>query len=152
LAVDTRAGNPRHIPSLYFIVNELFCLLVISSQLGFIHALGRVPRRELRSQGGMPSMKKNDLIQAVAKKAKIPQNVARQAVEAILAAIVKGVKRGPVLIDGFGKFRVQRRRARVGRNPRTGEPIQIAPTAFPVFIAGERLRQRMSKPRKRSKD
>ncbi|MFB3788392.1 MAG: HU family DNA-binding protein [bacterium] len=97
-------------------------------------------------------MKKEDLIRAVAKKAGIPHNVARTAVEAILGAIMKGVKRGPVLIDGFGKFRVQRRRARMGRNPRTGETIQIAPTAFPVFIAGDRLQKRMRKLHKRSKE
>lgn len=97
-------------------------------------------------------MKKEDLIRAVAKKTGIPHNVARTAVEAILGAIMKGVKRGPVLIDGFGKFRVQRRRARVGRNPRTGERIQIAPTAFPVFIAGDRLQKRMRKLYKRSKE
>jgi len=99
----------------------------------------------------MPAMKKEDLIRAVAKRAGIPHNVARTAVEAILGAIMKGVKRGPVLIDGFGKFRVQRRRARAGRNPRTGETIHIAPTAFPVFTAGDRLQKWLSMPHKHLK-
>ena len=69
----------------------------------------------------------------------------------IVGAIMKGVKRGPVLIDGFGKFRVQRRRARAGRNPRTGETIHIAPTAFPVFTAGDRLQKWLSMPHKHLK-
>ena len=67
---------------------------------------------------------------------------APRAVEAVLDSIVKTMGRGEdVAITGFGTFRVQKRAAREGRNPKTGEKIQIAASVKPKFRAGKLLKE-----------
>ncbi len=67
---------------------------------------------------------------------------AQRAVEAVLDSIVKTMGRGEdVAITGFGTFRVQKRAAREGRNPKTGEKIQIAASVKPKFRAGKLLKE-----------
>jgi len=85
-------------------------------------------------------MKKKELITAVAKRTGLSKPVSRSVVEAVLNTIAKGIKRGPVHIAGFGTFRIRRRSARKGRNPRTGETIDIPESVFPVFIPGKQLK------------
>ena len=71
---------------------------------------------------------------------------AERAVAAVLSAIARGLKRdGRVGIAGFGVFNVTKRRARVGRNPRTGLPIEISARRRVSFRAGERLRADLAK-------
>ena len=67
---------------------------------------------------------------------------AERALDAVLRAIRKGVQGGgPVLLVGFGKFRVSNRRARIGRNPKTGAPIQIKASKTVRFSAGQGLKE-----------
>ena len=67
---------------------------------------------------------------------------AQQAVEAVFDTIVKTLARGEeVAMTGFGTFRVMRRAAREGRNPMTGEKIQIAASVKPKFRAGKLLKE-----------
>lgn len=91
-------------------------------------------------------MTKNELIAAVAEHSGVAKKGAERVVnatfEAIAAALEKGEK---VQIAGFGIFEVKDREARTGRNPLTGEAIQIAATRAPAFKAGKALKDRVSK-------
>jgi DNA-binding protein HU-beta len=88
-------------------------------------------------------MKKDGLVEAVMKAAEIEtKKQAVAAVEAIFDAIVKTMSRGEeVAISGFGTFRVVKRAARMGVNPKTGEKIQIAASTKPKFRAGKLLKE-----------
>jgi len=67
---------------------------------------------------------------------------AQEAVDAFFDTIVKTLSRGEeVAITGFGTFRVAKRAARQGRNPKTGETIQIAASVKPKFRAGKLLKE-----------
>lgn len=67
---------------------------------------------------------------------------AKQAVEAVLDTIVKTMGRGEdIAITGFGTFRVAKRAARMGVNPKTGEKIHIAASTKPKFRAGKVLKE-----------
>lgn len=64
------------------------------------------------------------------------------AVDAVIDAITKALAKGEeVSIAGFGKFEVRDRSARTGRNPRTGEPVQIAASKAPAFKASKVLKE-----------
>ena len=86
-------------------------------------------------------MKKRDLIATVAEKTGLTKKNARIVVEAMLRVILKCIRRGPVHFAGFGTFRTSHRCARKGKNPRTGEWIDIPATTFPVFIPGKQLKE-----------
>ncbi len=88
-------------------------------------------------------MKKDGLVEAVMKNAGIEtKKQATQAVEAVFDAIVKTMSRGEeVGITGFGTFRVAKRAARMGINPKTGEKIQIKASTKPKFRAGKLLKE-----------
>jgi DNA-binding protein HU-beta len=86
-------------------------------------------------------MNKADLIEAVAGDAGISKAEATRAVEALIAAITGALKSGnQVSLVGFGTFTVKTRAARIGRNPRTGEEIQIKASKVPGFRAGKALK------------
>ena len=90
-------------------------------------------------------MNKSELIDAVAHKADITKASAGQAVEAALDAIAGALKSGDtVALVGFGTFSVRERGARAGRNPRTGQTIQIAASRTPAFKAGKALKDAVS--------
>lgn len=88
-------------------------------------------------------MKKDGLIEAVMKAANIEtKKQAGEAVNAFFDTIVKTLGRGEeVAISGFGTFRVVKRAARMGVNPKTGERIQIAASTKPKFRAGKLLKE-----------
>ncbi len=91
-------------------------------------------------------MNKTELIAAVAAKAgmtkKDAERVVNATVETITEALVKGDK---VNVSGFGIFEVKAREARVGRNPRTKETIQIPATRLPAFKASKALKDSVAK-------
>ncbi len=91
-------------------------------------------------------MNKTELIAAVAEKAgmtkKDAERVINAAVETIEQTLAKGDK---VSLSGFGIFEVKAREARVGRNPRTKETIQIPATRMPAFKASKTLKDAVSK-------
>ncbi len=88
-------------------------------------------------------MKKDGLVEAVMKSAGIEtKKQGQMAVESIFDTIVKTLSRGEeVAISGFGTFRVVKRAARMGVNPKTGERIQIAASTKPKFKAGKVLKE-----------
>lgn len=86
-------------------------------------------------------MNKNELITAVAEKAGISKKDSESAVNAVVSAITDALKKGDkVQIVGFGSFEVKGRAARTGRNPSTGEPVEIPASKAPVFKAGKDLK------------
>jgi DNA-binding protein HU-beta len=83
-------------------------------------------------------MTKADLIDRMADTAGISKTSATKALSAMVAGITGALKKGQrVSLVGFGTFVVSKRKARIGRNPRTGEAIKIAATKVPRFSAGK---------------
>ncbi len=86
-------------------------------------------------------MNKTELIDAVAEGADISKAAATRAVDTVLDTITAALAKGDqVTLVGFGTFSVKERAARTGRNPRTGEAIQIAAAKVPGFKAGKALK------------
>jgi DNA-binding protein HU-beta len=90
-------------------------------------------------------MNKNDLVDAVAAGTGISKSDGTHAVDAMLDSIAGALKDGDeVRLPGFGTFSVAQRKASVGRNPRTGEPIQIPASKLPKFKAGKILKEALN--------
>lgn len=86
-------------------------------------------------------MNKSELIEAIAASADIPKAAAGRALDAMVDSITGALKKGDqVALVGFGTFAVKERAARTGRNPRTGDPIEIAAANIPSFKAGKALK------------
>ena len=86
-------------------------------------------------------MNKGDLVEAVAKDLKETKAASERAVSAVLKNIEKGLKKDKkVQLVGFGTFDVRKRKARKGRNPRTGETITIKARKSVGFKAGQALK------------
>lgn len=84
---------------------------------------------------------KSDLVDAIAKSADISKAAAARALDATVESIKKALKKGDtVSLVGFGTFKVGKRAARTGRNPRTGETIKIKAAKVPKFTAGKGLK------------
>ena len=87
-------------------------------------------------------MTKSEFIDKVADESGLSKKDAGSAVDAVIATIEKSLKGGEeVSFTGFGKFHVAERGAREGRNPRTGETMQIAASKVPRFTAGSGLKK-----------
>ena len=87
-------------------------------------------------------MNKTDLASEVAKKTKLSKAKAWEAIGATLEAIRGSLKKGKkVSLIGFGSFVVRHRKARKGRNPKTGETIMIKARRVPAFSAGAGLKK-----------
>lgn len=86
-------------------------------------------------------MNKSELIDAVAESADLSKASAGRAVDAFVEAITGALKEGDsVALVGFGTFSVKERAARTGRNPQTGQPIEIKAATIPSFKAGKGLK------------
>lgn len=87
-------------------------------------------------------MNKAELVSAVAEKAEITKKDAEKVLAAVLCSIEEALVNGDrVQLVGFGTFEVRPRAARMGRNPATGEQIQIPATKVPAFKAGKALKE-----------
>ncbi len=87
-------------------------------------------------------MTKAELVANVAKQAKLTKADAERAVNAFLAGVTKELKKsGKLTLTGFGTFSVAKRKARKGRNPQTGETIQIKAGKTVRFKAGKALKE-----------
>ncbi len=91
-------------------------------------------------------MNKADIVTAVAEKAGISKKDAEKAVGAVLETISEALIAGDkVQLVGFGGFEVKERAARLGRNPRTKESIEIPASRTPVFKPGKSLKDAVAK-------
>ncbi len=87
-------------------------------------------------------MNKNDIVTVVSESAGLSKADATKAVDCVFDTITGELKQGrEVRLVGFGTFAVTRRAATTGRNPRTGEAIQIAASNQPKFKAGKALKE-----------
>lgn len=90
-------------------------------------------------------MTKAELTESVASKVDLPRATAERAVNMLFDDIVAALKRGDkVNISGFGTFAVAERKARTGRNPKTGETIEIAASKAPKFKPGKTLKDALN--------
>ena len=86
-------------------------------------------------------MKLNELVKYIAENANVTQIEAKATLEAMLKGITESLsKNDNVTLVGFGTFQVKDRSAREGRNPKTGETIQIEACKVPSFKAGKALK------------
>ncbi|MGM0831226.1 HU family DNA-binding protein [Halomonas qinghailakensis] len=86
-------------------------------------------------------MNKSELIEAIAASADIPKAVATRALDAMVESVTDSLKKGEsVSLVGFGTFAIKERAARTGRNPQTGQPIEISAAKVPSFKAGKALK------------
>ena len=86
-------------------------------------------------------MNKGDLINEVAKVVNTKKE-AQEAVDCVLSSVTKALKKGDtVTLIGFGTFKVTQRKARKGRNPQTGEEIDIKASKSPKFTPGKALKE-----------
>ncbi|MBW2056048.1 MAG: HU family DNA-binding protein [Deltaproteobacteria bacterium] len=87
-------------------------------------------------------MTKAELISSIAKDAKITKAAAEKALNSLTGAVTKALKKGDrITLTGFGTFSTLKRKARKGRNPRTGKEIKIAATRVAKFKPGNKLRK-----------
>ena len=86
-------------------------------------------------------MNKADLVNEVSRVLKTKKD-AQMAVDCVLSSIIKTLEKGgSVSLVGFGTFKVAERKARKGRNPQTGEEINIAASKVPKFVSGKALKE-----------
>ena len=98
-------------------------------------------------------MNKADLVAKVAEKSGVTKKDAEKAVAGVFAAVQEALAAGDrVQVLGFGTFEVKERAARIGRNPQTGEELQIAASRNPSFKPGKALKEAVNvKPAKGKK-
>ena len=91
-------------------------------------------------------MNKTELVAAIAEKAELSKKDAEKAVAAFISTVSDTLTAGDkVQLVGFGTFEVRTREARTGKNPRTGEAIEIAASKVPAFKAGSALKDAVAK-------
>ncbi len=91
-------------------------------------------------------MTKADIIEWVAQRSDIPKKQAEMVVNTVLLSIVEALDAGEkVELRGFGSFRMKKREARVARNPKTGEKVQVEEKKIPYFRAGKELKELINK-------
>jgi DNA-binding protein HU-beta len=96
-------------------------------------------------------MNKNELIEQIAGKIGMTKTAAAEVLEVVLDSISTTLEKGEeVRLVGFGSFRVSTRKASEGRNPRTGEAIQIGEAHNIKFRQGTELRERINSSRKQA--
>lgn len=87
-------------------------------------------------------MNKEELVQEIAKKAKVTQKEAAEVLNGFIETVQKSVSKGQkVTLVGFGTFEARKRAARTGRNPQTGKEIKIAAKTVPAFSAGKKFKE-----------
>lgn len=90
-------------------------------------------------------MTKPELILAVAKASDCAPSEVKRIIDALFAVITKKLSRGEKVRTGVGTFRVSERAGRIGRNPRTGEPIKIPACKLPAFRPSPSLKAKVNR-------
>lgn len=90
-------------------------------------------------------MTKSELIEVVAEEANLTKGRAELVINTIFESMVDALVRGDgIEIRGFGSFTVRQYKSYEGRNPRTGDPVHVAPKRLPFFKVGKELRERVN--------
>ncbi|HBA54138.1 HU family DNA-binding protein [Syntrophorhabdus aromaticivorans] len=97
-------------------------------------------------------MTKADIVERIAKETKLTKSGAAQAFGVVIDSVKEALQKGEkVSFVGFGTFSVVERKARKGRNPRTGKEIKIAARKVPRFTAGKSLKETVNAPKAKAK-
>jgi nucleoid DNA-binding protein len=90
-------------------------------------------------------MKKSDIVDSIAGKIGVPKAQVQQMVDDVFDLIAEGLTKGEKIdLRGFGTFSVRDSKARTGRNPQSGEPIQIPARRVPAFKPGKELKEKVN--------
>ena len=90
-------------------------------------------------------MTKAELVDFITEKADLTKADAGRALDAMMEGVTTGLKKeGKVTLVGFGTFTAKKREARTGRNPQTGETVEIAARVVPGFKAGNKLKDALN--------
>jgi integration host factor subunit beta len=89
-------------------------------------------------------MTKSDLIEKLSLEAKLPKKQAEMVVTLIFDSMVEAMKAGDrIEIRGFGSFKVKHYKSYLGRNPKTGDQVEVKPKKLPFFKVGKSLKERV---------
>ena len=89
----------------------------------------------------LPTLTKADLIEEVLRISELPRKESETIVETIFESIIEALQKGDKIeIRGFGSFRTRQRRGRVGRNPKTGEKVEVPAKKIPFFKPSKELK------------
>ena len=89
-----------------------------------------------------PTMTKADLVEEVIRITELPRKESETVVETIFESIISALRENDKIeIRGFGSFRTRQRRGRVGRNPKTGEKVDVPPKKIPYFKPSKELKE-----------
>jgi integration host factor subunit beta len=98
-----------------------------------------IPEDDELSRGGMT---KAELVEEVSEKTGLPKKQAEIVVNTVFESIVETLKTGEKIeLRGFGSFRIRQRDSRLGRNPKTGEKVDVPAKRIPYFKPGKELRE-----------
>jgi nucleoid DNA-binding protein len=90
-------------------------------------------------------MKKSDIVDSISGKIGVPKAQVQQMVDDVFDLIAEGLTKGEKIdLRGFGTFSVRDSKARTGRNPQSGEPIQIPARRVPAFKPGKELKEKVN--------
>jgi integration host factor subunit beta len=93
------------------------------------------------------TLTKADLIEEVLRITELPRKESETIVETIFDSIIEALQNGDKIeIRGFGSFRTRQRRGRVGRNPKTGEKVEVPPKKIPFFKPSKELKDFVNSP------
>jgi DNA-binding protein HU-beta len=91
-------------------------------------------------------MNKSDLVDVIVESASISKSIAGKTLDRLLESITRALQKGEdVTLIGFGTFCIRERKARTGRNPKTGETLQIDASQVAAFKAGKALKEAVQK-------
>ena len=97
----------------------------------------------------MNNVTKRDLVESISEKTGLTQVDTKIVIESFLESVARALENGHhIEIRGFGRFKIKKKNARIARNPRTGEQIQVEAGFKPVFEASDELRDRVNSPEK----
>src|SRR5581483_3294410 len=104
-----------------------------------VEGLISIPEDDELSRGGMT---KAELVEEVSEKTGLPKKQAEIVVNTVFESIVETLKTGEKIeLRGFGSFRIRQRDSRMGRNPKTGEKVDVPAKRIPYFKPGKELRE-----------
>ena len=90
-------------------------------------------------------MNKSELVEALAQESNIPSQDAYGIINTIVDTMAETLIKGDIEIRGFGSFKVKKYTSYIGRDPKTGEPIQVRPKKLPIFKVGKELAIRVNR-------
>ena len=93
-----------------------------------------------------PTVTKADLVEEVIRVTELPRKESETIVETVFESIIQALKKDEKIeIRGFGSFRTRQRRGRTGRNPKTGDKVDVPPKKVPYFKPGKELKELINK-------